>query len=227
MDFNKTFLLIVSLSCLLLHTHAAAVAAPVVAPSGRRVRSPQAMVMNLCKSTTNRTLCIRTILPAMKGTSSDPYKALEAEMNATRNQVAVTRGLIDTLLAKPNNPKSLADSLSICKDQYGNMPDSIKDAIDVVSKRTVTESKYKFSAVLSYYNTCNDGFGKEVSPIAKEAIVVYQLAGNCLDIIKAIEDREYRRLLRRFGNKLPPPPPAVVVGANDPCFDVIGTCSSI
>ena len=107
------------------------------------------------------------------------------------------------------------------------MLDSIQTSLNYVSRRDVIEAKYKFSSVLSYHASCNDAFGKgEVSPIANDAKLVYDLGGNCLDIMKEIEDRELRRVKRRFGNKLPPPPPAVSY-TNDPCFGVIGICLSV
>lgn len=108
-------------------------------------------------------------------------------------QVEKTSKLISVLLARPGNSKDLGDSLQICKEQYGNIMDSMAEAKNQVAQRNVIEARFKFSSVVSYYESCNDSFTKGTSPIVEEAQGVYDLAGNCLDIMKAIQDRESRR----------------------------------
>lgn len=108
-------------------------------------------------------------------------------------QVEKTSKLISVLLARPGNSKDLGDSLQICKEQYGNIMDSMAEAKSQVAQRNVIEARFKFSSVVSYYESCNDSFTKGTSPIVEEAQGVYDLAGNCLDIMKAIQDRESRR----------------------------------
>lgn len=75
--FTKTLILFVSLSSLLLQTHAA-----------RGPRTVQARLYSLCKPTTNMDLCYKTILPEVVGLSRfSNYKALEVEILATQKQV--------------------------------------------------------------------------------------------------------------------------------------------
>ncbi|KAK7303542.1 hypothetical protein RJT34_14449 [Clitoria ternatea] len=202
----KTLILIV-LSLLLTTTHAA--------------RTPQARVWTICKPTTNPLVCFKTILPQALTGRFNIYKALEVEIAAAQQQVNKTASSINTLLARPDNSKDMAESLSTCKDQYENIVDAINDTVKQVSTRNVVEARFKFSAVLSYHSTCNDEFGKEKSPIANDAQGVYDLGGNCLDIMKAIEEREARRR-EGAGNKSNAP--STGTPATGPCKGAIGNC---
>ncbi|ESW19501.1 hypothetical protein PHAVU_006G130500 [Phaseolus vulgaris] len=199
----NTLCLFVSFSGLLFHTHA--------------IRTPQARVWALCKPTTNPVVCFKTILPhVITAKKFNAYTALEIEIIITRELVVNTTNLITTLLANPSNSKSLNDSLEICSDQYDNMLDSIKDAMSQVALRNAGEARFKFSAVLSYLSACTDEFDN--SPIVKEGKELYDIGGNCLDIMKAIEDRESR--LRRRGATVGSPP-----AVPSPCQNEIGPCS--
>ncbi|XP_027338249.1 uncharacterized protein LOC113852208 [Abrus precatorius] len=185
MAFNKTLILFVSISCLLLHTHAAG------------MRSPQARVWTICKPTSVPLLCYKTILPKVQSLLRfNMYKALEAEVLLTQQQAQKALSLINTLLAKPGNPKGLTDSLQICQDQYGNILDAVAETIKLVEKRDVSESRFKFSAVISYYSSCNDDFNNIPAEFVAESKTVFDLGSNCLDIMKAIDDREMARRAR-------------------------------
>jgi len=206
----KTLFLFVSFSGLVLHAHA--------------VRTPQARVWSLCKPTTNPYMCFTTILPhVITLPKFNVYKALEIEIDATRVLVGNTTILINTLLTNPANSKDLNDSLSICSDQFDSMMDAINETITVIAQRNVAEARFKFSAVLSYLSACTDEFTN--SPIVKEGKDVYDLGGNCLDIMKAIEDRESRR---RRGAPVPSPvlgPLPVATPVLTPCQNQIGPCN--
>ncbi|KHN14350.1 hypothetical protein glysoja_012388 [Glycine soja] len=181
--FTRILILFVSLSSLILDTHAA-----------RAPRTIQTRLYSLCKPTTNMDLCYKTILP-----------------------VETTSKLITSLLAKPGNSKDLTESLQICKEQYGNILDSIEESKNQVAQRNVIEARFKFSAAISLQVSCNDSFTAGTSPIVKEAQDVFDLAGNCLDIMKAIEDRESRR--RRGGSPVTSP------SVPSPCQGQVGLCS--
>lgn len=134
-------------------------------------------------------------------------------------QVETTSKLITSLLAKPDNSKDLTESLQICKEQYGNILDSIEESKNQVAQRNVIEARFKFSAAISLQVSCNDSFTAGTSPIVKEAQDVFDLAGNCLDIMKAIEDRESRR--RRGGSPVTSP------SVPSPCQGQVGLCSQL
>ncbi|KAG4948963.1 hypothetical protein JHK82_042156 [Glycine max] len=205
--FTRILILFVSLSSLILDTHAA-----------RAPRTIQTRLYSLCKPTTNMDLCYKTILPEVVGLSRfSNYKALEVEILATQKQVETTSKLITSLLAKPGNSKDLTESLQICKEQYGNILDSIEESKNQVAQRNVIEARFKFSAAISLQVSCNDSFTAGTSPIVKEAQDVFDLAGNCLDIMKAIEDRESRR--RRGGSPVTSP------SVPSPCQGQVGLCS--
>ncbi|KAG4946106.1 hypothetical protein AAZX31_15G122700 [Glycine max] len=205
--FTRILILFVSLSSLILDTHAA-----------RAPRTIQTRLYSLCKPTTNMDLCYKTILPEVVGLSRfSNYKALEVEILATQKQVETTSKLITSLLAKPDNSKDLTESLQICKEQYGNILDSIEESKNQVAQRNVIEARFKFSAAISLQVSCNDSFTAGTSPIVKEAQDVFDLAGNCLDIMKAIEDRESRR--RRGGSPVTSP------SVPSPCQGQVGLCS--
>lgn len=180
-------------------------------------RTPQARVWSICKPATNPVLCYKTILPIVLTGKFNIYKTLEIEIAATKLQVDKTAAAINSLIATPGVSKSMADSLSVCKEQYDNMIDSIAETVALVAKRDVSEAKYKFSAVISYHQACNDQFDAGTSPITNDAQGVFDLGSNSLDIMHAIEVRE----MRRRGNAVPVPS----LGSDGgPCKGVIGIC---
>ena len=169
----------------------------IFAPTTFATRTIQARVWTICKPTTNPLLCYKTILPqAMETPKFNMYKALETEIQAAQTQVVKTAANIATLIFQSSETnKSVSDALETCKEQYSNIVDAITESISLVSKRDVGEARFKFSAVISYYSACKEAFlESEIdSPIGPDAQAVYDLGGNCLDIMKAIEDRERSR----------------------------------
>lgn len=229
---NKTLVLVVvSLSWLLLVAPTPTSAAAAAGGKGKAPRTRQASIWAICKNTTNPLLCYKTIIPRV-GLHFNIYNALAAEVSETHRQVLKTSSIINGLLAKPGNSKNLKDLLGICKEQYGNMLDSIVETTTLVTSPTkqnnIHEARFKFSAVISYKSACKDEFDTAAvpNPIAKELQETFDLAGNSLDIMASIEDRESRRQARKGGNNV-----GVGVGvgvgtpATGPCKGVIGICS--
>ncbi|XP_020203395.1 uncharacterized protein LOC109788941 [Cajanus cajan] len=174
-------------------------------------RDLMASLNDLCKKTTNPNLCVQTIQPHFHG-SADPFQALSAEVDATLDEAKKTLADIKTLLTKPDNGKSLKDSLKVCQDQYSSMLDSIADTKASIGKKDVITAKFKFSAVISFQSACKDSFGGQKIPFLKDSDEVYQLGGNCLDIIADIE-------------KALPAKPAPVQQAPSAFSNVVGTVS--
>ncbi|OIW13905.1 hypothetical protein TanjilG_31794 [Lupinus angustifolius] len=136
MGFTKNILLIVSISSFLL-----------LQINATRVPSPlQDGVTKLCSTTTDPVLCVNTILPHLHG-DFNPYKALELEIIAAKNQVVKSVAVMDNLIRNPSTTKETKESLIICKDQYGFMIDSINQAIAAVSIPNAREANAKFSEV--------------------------------------------------------------------------------
>ncbi|CAL0334506.1 unnamed protein product [Lupinus luteus] len=200
MGFTKNILLIVSISSfLLLHTNATRVPAPL-----------QDGVTKLCSTTTDPILCVNTILPQMHG-DFNAYKALEVEILAAKNQVVKSVTVIDNLIKNPSTTKETKESLTICKDQYGSMIDSINEAIAAVEKRNAWEANAKFSA-----------FEPELPPasLKNEEAALQTVGGNVLDISKGLEDIEMSKkgsLKDAATTKITSPP--------SKCLNVVGTCN--
>ncbi|MED6222532.1 hypothetical protein PIB30_065319 [Stylosanthes scabra] len=218
---NTLLLLIVSLSCLILNTHAATGARPHVS---LRKRTPQIALLNLCKNTTKPSLCAKTILPKMDFTVHfSHYKALEIAIVAAQNQTMKTSDRIATLIVNPSTPKNIVGDLKVCKEQYRNMLDAIKESLTVVAgSKNAVEASYKFSGFMASRATCEDG---KVSPIESDVKLSYDLGSVVLDIMAAIKERNLRRVARRFGSLIAPVTPSTAVKPADPCYNVIGTCS--
>ncbi|KAK7412803.1 hypothetical protein VNO78_04439 [Psophocarpus tetragonolobus] len=179
-------------------------------------RSSEERVYAICKGTTSPGVCYRTILPEVAGLAQfNIYKALEVEVVATQKEVQKTYDQILSLLGQAGNSKDTNDTLSDCKEQFEDMFDSIDDSIKLVAKRDAGEARFKFSAVLSYLASCTDDFTAP-SPIAAQENIISDLGGNCLDIMKAIEDRDTRRHFPL--TPLPSSPPS-------PCSHQVGLCS--
>lgn len=186
MDFmnkTKTLLLIVSISSLLLLSNAV----PSTRPLHIVHHDIRSDLLKFCQNTTNSTLCALTIQPHILHGDLDPFKALEIQVEATLNETKKTASIIDEFLAKSNTAKALKDSLKICKGQYSNILDSIKETKDAIAKHDLIEAKFKFSAVISYQSTCKDEFEESECPFAADSDTIFQLGGNALDIIAEME----------------------------------------
>ena len=146
-------------------------------------------LMEFCKKTTNPTLCADTIEPHFLKSAIDPLKALQVEVEATLDETKKTIGIIGELLAKQDISKSVKDSLKICKDQYNSIVDAIKQTNEAIAKHDVSTAKFQFSAVLSFQASCKDAFEglQNEFSFAHDSDTVYQLGGNCLDIIADME----------------------------------------
>ncbi|XP_061373649.1 uncharacterized protein LOC133315982 [Gastrolobium bilobum] len=185
MDFmSKTNLLIVSLTSLLLLANDVSSSRDIHVVH-RNLRSD--LLDDFCKKFTNPTLCAETIQPHYNNHALDPLKALEIEVDATLNQTKKTAAIIDELLSKPDVSKPLKVSLDTCKEQYNSILDSIKETKEAIATHDVITAKFKFSAVLSFQATCKDEFEGTKMPFADDSEAIYQLGGNCLDMIADIE----------------------------------------
>lgn len=202
--FRRSLLLIVALSCLLLCANAVSVPGipnPAISIPDANTSdivevstvyqnaSVPPELLKLCKDAENPTLCARTILPSLNGTL-DPYEALLTEINVTARYTRRAIGMITTLMAAPNNSKSLADCLSTCKEQYGYILDSVKDTLATISSKDMYGSRVSFSSVISYQQGCEDTFKESPDvdfPFARQSKLIFQLAGNCLAIMEALE----------------------------------------
>ncbi|KAE9599171.1 hypothetical protein Lal_00043956 [Lupinus albus] len=211
MGFTKNILLIVSISSLLL-LQINAIRIPKLLQDG---------VTKLCSTTTDPVLCVNTILPQMHG-DFNPYKALELEILAAKNQVLKAVTVIDNLIKNPSTTKDSKESLTICKEQYAFMIDSITEAIAAVSKRNAWEANAKFSAVFSYRQSCELAFEPKLPPVSltNEEAALKLVGGNVLDISKGLEDIEMSKkgmLTDATKTKITSPP--------SKCLNVVGTCN--
>lgn len=225
--FNKSIILIVSLSSLLLScTNAvpstrvldlnlnlpnpittglnllnptAAASAPAPAESSTLVGSlvsdaSEAMkginpeILKFCVGTENPTLCADTISSSLVG-KFEPLKALEVEVEATLNQSKNVAGIIEKLIKNPLTNQFSMDALGICKEQYDNILDTLNEAVGLIQKQNVVDAYYKFSSVISYRSACEDTFDESPGlemPFPQESLRVFQLGGNCLDLMNGI-----------------------------------------
>ncbi|CAL5184115.1 unnamed protein product [Lathyrus oleraceus] len=149
-------------------------------------------LVDLCHKTTNPKLCLDTIKPHFLKSAVTPIKALEVEVDATRDQTVKTMDAIGTSLAESSASNSLKDSLAICKDQYHSILDAIKETKEAIKVQDFSTAKLKFSSVLSYQASCKDAFeGMEKEfAFSNDNDAVFQLGGNCLDIISDMEKAE-------------------------------------
>ncbi|KAJ1412557.1 Pectinesterase inhibitor domain [Sesbania bispinosa] len=216
MDFQKSLLLTVSLSCLLLSSHASI--APSVSPApttskteykvetnifeeavkvSQTVFKPEPEVLEFCTGTENPTLCADTIAPYFHG-SFDPIKALETEIDATLNKTLSVAGVISKSLNNPSTNKKTLDALDICKSQYKSIVDTIKEAKELLNQQNVVDAYYKFSSVISDRTACEDAFAESPgadSPFADDSFAVYELGGNCLAIMDGIVNNHNKYMI--------------------------------
>lgn len=188
-------------------------------PSSRNIHvvkhSLRSQLTDFCQKTTNPTLCAKTIQPHFLTGVLDSFKALEVEVDATLDQTKKTVAIIGELLKRHDISKSLKGSLDTCREQYDNILDSIQETKDAIARHDVITAKFKFSAVLSYQASCKDAFeGIETEfSFSADSDAVFQLGGNCLDIIADME--------KASG----PPKVESVKSTPSPFGNVIGTIS--
>ncbi|MED6119433.1 hypothetical protein PIB30_011798 [Stylosanthes scabra] len=140
-----------------------------------------------CQNTTNSTLCSKILQPHFESEHFDQFKALDIILDATNDQAKLTLAAIQTLNANKDTPKTTKDSLKICKGQYKNILDSVKETKATLASKNVIDAKFKASAIISFYESCKDSFDGAPVPFAEQAEPVFDLSGNCLDIITAIQ----------------------------------------
>lgn len=205
--FNKTLLLTVSLSCLLLSCNATRVLTipPIGAPAQSKATASalvgslfsvasatnkiNPVITGFCSGTESPALCAKTLAPLLLQGAFDPLKALETEIEATMKQAQTVTGIILEKLADHNTPKAALDALHICKDQYSDILDTIKEALELIPQHNVVDAYYKFSSVISNKCTCDDAFTESPgveNPLVNESLTLFQLGGNCLAIMDAL-----------------------------------------
>ncbi|KAG5005805.1 hypothetical protein JHK82_023786 [Glycine max] len=174
----------------------------------------QSDITEFCKKTTNPALCAETIHPHFLKNRIEPFKALDIEVDATLAKAKKTLANIQTLESKTGTTKSSKDSFDICKDQYKSMLDAIKETKAAIANKDIITAKFKFSAVLSFQAACKDAFEDGKIPFFEDSDAVYNLGGNCLDIIADMEKAQGPQ-------KMPP----VQQSAPSAFSNVIGTVS--
>ncbi|KAH1231708.1 hypothetical protein GmHk_09G024539 [Glycine max] len=100
------------------------------------------------------------------------------------------------------------------EDQYKSMLDAIKETKAAIANKDIITAKFKFSAVLSFQAACKDAFEDGKIPFFEDSDAVYNLGGNCLDIIADMEKAQGPQ-------KMPP----VQQSAPSAFSNVIGTVS--
>ncbi|KAE9593775.1 putative pectinesterase inhibitor domain-containing protein [Lupinus albus] len=212
MNFTKSFLLIVSISYFLLSTNAVPTTRSVIpsfnaqTPAGSRAGSligistifkdsakttqqiirVSPRVILFCKDTENPALCVETIAPYLQG-EFNPILALETEIKATLNQSLKISNIIAQSLSHPSNEAKAA--LRICKSQYRNIVDTIREASELLNQQNVVDAYYKFSSVMADRSSCEDAIAEcqgVENPFSEDSQIIYQLGGNCLAILDGI-----------------------------------------
>ncbi|KAK7344371.1 hypothetical protein VNO77_13895 [Canavalia gladiata] len=145
-------------------------------------------IVKFCAGTEDPTHCAETITPYLRD-GFDPIRALETEINATMVKAKEIAAVIAKLLSDPNTSKKSLEALDICQSQYGDMMDTIKEALQLVAQQNVVDAYYKFSSVISDKSACDDAFKESPgasNPFAQNSEALFQLGGNCLSIMDGI-----------------------------------------
>ncbi|KAK7392229.1 hypothetical protein VNO78_20660 [Psophocarpus tetragonolobus] len=200
---SRSVILMGTLSCLIITSSAvpsSRVFAPSAAPEAgageeenRNVRllgnmvtkdvnefSPE--IQKFCTGAENPSLCEETIAPYVEG-SLDPMKALEREMQATLEQAREIASQIKSELTNTGTAKNALDALGICKDQYGDILDTINECLGLLAQHNVVDAYFKFSAVISDKSSCDDAFQESPGldmPFSNDSTTLFQLGGNVL-----------------------------------------------
>ncbi|TKY59803.1 pectinesterase protein [Spatholobus suberectus] len=135
-------------------------------------------ILKFYKGTENLTLCVETISSYLDS-SFDLVKALKIEINATIEKTKEIVGNIAKLLDDRTTSKKALDTLGICKLQYGDMLDTIKEAVELVPQQNMVDASYKFSSVISDKFACNYAFEESFEvdiPFAQDSLLLFLLS---------------------------------------------------
>ena len=142
-------------------------------------------IEKLCADGENPAFCAESISKHLNG-PFDPLKALDIEVDATLEKAKNISATIINLLNDPNTDKRAIDALGICKSQYNDMMDAIKESVELLKQQNVVDAYYKFNAVISYKSSCDDAFVESpgvTMPFSHDSETLFQLGGNCLGIM--------------------------------------------
>lgn len=139
--------------------------------SDPEVAAHQRSVKAMCEGTDDNKLCQDTLGSVKGANASDPKVYLEAAVEATVKGVIKALNMSDRLTVSEgnstNNP-GLKMALDDCKDLIEFALDSVQDSINLVRDNSLQvlhdrtpDFRNWLSAIISYQQSCMDGFDKE------------------------------------------------------------------
>jgi pectinesterase len=166
--------------------------------------SPQMKVVkDICSKTDFQEACQKSLSPVADKGSTDPKEFIKAAIQATINEVAKSANFSDNLVKNVSNIPRVKMAAEDCKDLLNFATDELQTSFSTVGDsdmHTINDRaddlKNWLSAVISYQQTCLDGFEAPEFRSAMEQNLqdASSLTSNALAIVSELAD-----ILKAFG----------------------------
>lgn len=151
-------------------------------------------VRDICHKTDYPLLCISSLLPYLAAGGgrgkTDVLSVLHMEIEASLHASQRALDAVSRMVEEPSTPSETKENLEVCKENYSDAIDNLKDAEAAIPTGDVGRLNSVLSAVLSDFGTCEDGFADSApgstSPTARYYDPLRKLASNCLAISSLI-----------------------------------------
>ncbi|XP_059439920.1 pectinesterase-like [Corylus avellana] len=174
--------------------------------------SPQMkMVKDICSKTDYLDACQKSLSPVAEKGNTDPKEFIKAAIQATINEVSKSANFSDMLVQNASNIPRVKMAAEDCKELMSFSIDELQASFTTVGESDLhtmndraDELKNWLSAVISYQQTCLDGFeAPEYRKLMEDNLNdAASLTSNCLAIVSELAD-----ILKVFGLEFNIKPP--------------------
>lgn len=114
---------------------------------------------------------------------------LQLQIKACDNQTRIALQEVLELIKDPSTSTIASTCLQQCQETYNDALDNLQNAVSAIAARDKGTLNSMLSAVITDYETCEDGFAElpiSSSPMAVADELLSKLASNCLAIATLI-----------------------------------------
>ncbi|XP_074559892.1 uncharacterized protein LOC141815926 [Curcuma longa] len=140
-----------------------------------------------CKTTSYPLLCQSLAVPANSASLKDLTGTV---VSAAADKAKEAQAEVAKLMAAPGTPKTVSESLSVCRANFESAVDSLRGAgKNLKGAASHADLMNNLSAASAFVETCSDAFDERglKSPVAKTAEQLGMLVSNSLDLGSALK----------------------------------------
>ncbi|KAL1548270.1 pectinesterase [Salvia divinorum] len=193
----RNFIIICAVAFFLQHDHLAAAAEAVDMDVDAAMQSLETVpVEKICSYTSNAESCTAALTPVASNKSAGLTDYLQAAIRVAKQEVELAMGRPAEIAKETTNPQEKM-AVDDCKELLQFAVEELQDSMEAVGESTAhtiaereAELKNWLSAVLSYHETCKDGFETpEIKDgVSKGLLNATELTDNALSIVASISN---------------------------------------